>query len=403
LEELEPEDIQRIDDADTLRTCPATLKELVQEHPEFARVIRRDELVQEIQEYLAETPISKPILLYGQSMAGKTKVLHRLCEVLADEYVPLFVTVQGTPSRLDRFLRNLAFQMTTKFNSWANDNEPSLNLQVPDWQDFEGREKEVFDAHWDHLRDIAGRRPVVMFDEVESLLDQPKKELDEVFAFLNRFVRNPDNGYFILAGSEHILRSGDERFDSLVEGDRRWHVRYEEKIVASCFSAAKEHFDFESDVLECMMALCDGHPRVLEDAYEVMASLANRSLGEYKIKGDDIAPIVDNVVKRADGALMALWQRLLSNERDVVNLASQKPFIPFIHRPMEFLECYLRDLFKLAGSFGDPTIDYGSLREGVVGLEERELIKWKDRNEELFYFKLGILPVWRRQQHHSEI
>lgn len=393
LEQMESEYVGR---ESILEPCPPALEELIQMDEEFARIIQRDVLVKEIQEYL-ETPGTElhPIVLYGQSMAGKSNILKRLCQVLDDKYVPLMAILQGCDlSNLDSFLCDLASQLTMRLNEWADLKKLPLNLKTPEKEDFEGKGTTTFDAYWDHLRKVAGKRqPVVMFDEIERLLD-PLKELDlRILALLEDFLHDSDKGYSILAGSERIWQSLHGRFDSLIDGGKPIRVPYfGDEIVTSCFAAVRDRLSFESNILSYITALCDGHPRVLQDLYEVIASLINESPGKRKIERHDIEPIVTSVIERTGAALTALWVRLSHGERDVVELVSKKTVL---FDPVEVFECYLKELFRLADNDSNTsTMDYTSLRESISYLEERGLIEWKSK--ELFRFRLGILPFWRR-------
>jgi hypothetical protein len=240
LERISPEHIQRTPRVYTARACPATWQSLIRVNRDFARLVQRDELANEILEYFTETPASElnPVVLYGEPMAGKTGILSRLCELLGDEYVPLIVTAQGSAlSSLDDFLCDLASQLTTTFNMWANRTGLSARLRDPRREDsVDENGMTAFAAHWDHLRRAAGgKRPVVMFDEIERLLDQPHELDRRILAFLIDFLHDPGNGCFVLAGSERIRCSGDEHFNALIaEG---WPVRvhyFDEEIVVSC-------------------------------------------------------------------------------------------------------------------------------------------------------------------------
>lgn len=388
------------------KPCPASLEDLIRVNQECARLIQRDELVGEIQEYLAG-PSKRNlnyIVLYGQPMTGKTKILHRLSEVLDDDdYVPLIVTVQGSSlSNLDYFAFDLAFQLTIKFNDWAKHHRISAPLDVPEWKEFKkGIVERAFREHWQHLRQSAGQRqPVVMFDEIERLLDPIHESDERILDFIYNFVRNPDNGYFVLAGSERIHRAKNERFSSLIGRGRPIPVRYlEEDVTKSVFLAAQDYFTFETDALETILALCDGHPRVLQHVYEVVASMASRPDRKREIRTSDIEPIVAGVIERVEDALWALSIRLSEHERYVVKLVSCDTQSCDLDNLVDGLEYRLEDLLDQGNhSFISIPADYHLLKRGADFLEDREWLEWKNLDEELFRFKLGIVPVWLRSR-----
>jgi hypothetical protein len=111
------------------------------------------------------------------------------------------------------------------------------------------------------------------------------------------------------------------------------------------------------------------------------------------VERSDIEPIVINVIERTRDVLLALWQRLSPCEQAVVELISRKPVLL---DPASVFECRLGELLYLADErFGESTTACDGLGEGVADLAERELVEWKDRDEGLFRFRLGILPLWR--------
>ncbi len=377
--------------------CPPALGDLIQINQDCARVIQRDELVYEIKKYLIETSAPKPnhVVLSGQPLSGKTNILSRLSEVIGDKYLPLMVSAQGSPvSELNYFLYDLISQLISNFTKYsklpADFDEPNLN-------DFKGKERAEFYKYWNYLRQMAGKKqPIVMFDEIERLLDQPDELNKEILPFLDNFVGNPDNGYFILAGSERIDYSNNKEFSEMIGKGRFFKVGYlEGKTVSSFFSTV---FDFEGDTLEIILALWDGHPRFLQDVYDEIVSIVTRipgklkvETGKLKVETSDIELLVKKVIDRTKNLLWHLLQRLSDRERSVIKLVSQKPF-----DPVNSSECCLDELFELAKQEPDFSTE-NDLREGIRKLEAREWIEWKNKNEGLFRFKLGILLLWMQK------
>jgi hypothetical protein len=375
--------------------CPRTLEELVQRDQNLARLIRRDELVQEIKEHFTQR--HRFVTLYGQPMVGKTRILDRLSEVLGDKYVPLIVTGQGlgTLENLDAFAFDLADQLTIKFNKWAKIHRISLGMNTPIWNDFRnGWGATAFYTHWHNLQKMVGRRQtVVIIDEIERLLDYPQDLDPRILTFLDDFVRNINNGYFILAGSERIQYSSNEQFSMLIAKGQPIRVgHYNGEIVMSIFSVLQEYLSFADDTLAQCVALCNGHPRLLEAVFEATVSQATRAPDRRKLEGSDIEPIVNNVIERTDHFLWALWQRLSTEEREVAWLISQTVL------SLSDLEYTLYELVALAKKhFTRSVVDHDSLSRGIAQLANREWIEWKNSGRVLFHFKLGIFLLWLRR------
>ncbi len=373
--------------------CPPTLGELIQKDQDCAHIIQRDELVYEIKRYLIETPDPKHVVIYGEPLSGKTHILSRLSEVIGNEYIPLLVSTQFSPlTSLNYFLFFLISQLTNKFNVWAKYKEFPVTFDDPDLSEFEdGKEKTAFYKHWKYLRQIAGeKQPIVMFDEIDQLLDQPDKLDERILTFLDSFIGDPACGYFVLAGSERIQYSKNRAFSLLIKKGQFVRVSYfKEETVLSVFSAVQCYFSFEGDTLKRILTLCDGHPRFLQHVYEEIVSIITKFPGKQKLEESDIELLVNNVIERTKELLWQMLQRLSDRERFVIKLVSQKTFDP-VNGP----ECYLKELFELAKRYPDSAMDNDSLRKGVFDLADREWIEWK--KNELFRFKLGILLLWLR-------
>ncbi|MCP4110985.1 MAG: ATP-binding protein [Desulfobacteraceae bacterium] len=386
---------------DSLKTCPCHLGDLIRINPNCACLIHRDELLQEIKEYLIQKPDPKPyhIVLYGEPMVGKTKILDRLSETLGDEYISLIVTGQGldTSDNLDAFVFDLADQLTNKLKEWAAIHDIPITLENPKWSDFmEANARRAFDIHWNKLRQHSGNRHFIfMFDEIERLLDDPQKTDQQIFIFLNKFVC-PANGYFILAGSENIRFSNNKHFHNLIGSGHPVRVRYyNEKTVLTVLSGIRQFFSYEENTLEFCAALCDGHPRLLQAVFEAIVTQINSSPGKQRLEINDIEPIIDNVIDQSSDFLWAMGYRLFRDELSVAWLISQKVKVynPIIE------EYSLQELSVLKEKYLNTS--EVNINKGLARLRDREWIEWKDEHQGLFRFKLVIFLLWLRRNYIS--
>jgi AAA+ ATPase superfamily predicted ATPase len=398
IQEVRKDEGTTTEEVDTLESCPANLEELATRDQDYARLVRREELLSKIKEYFTSKG-RHFIVLYGQPMVGKTKILAHLSETLGNQYIPLMVTGQGlnTVDNLDAFAFDLADQLTNKFRRWARRYGVSRSLNAPDWDNFVGgKATRAFYAHWNCLQQIADKRqPVVMFDEIEHLLDRHEELNPGIIPFLDDFVRNPENGYFIVAGSERIQFSSDKQFSMLIAKGQPIRVgHYDEATVLSFFSALQEYFGFEDDALQYCIALCDGHPRLLQFVFETIVRQV-KSSGRRTLETDDIDQILAKVIEETHYFLWALWQRLSARERYLVWLIGQE-----VSGLTGESVHYLHELLDLAHQHcTDSTVDYSNLEEGVDHLKVREWTEWRDKDEGLFCLKLGIFPLWVRYCH----
>ncbi|MCP4112349.1 MAG: TIR domain-containing protein [Desulfobacteraceae bacterium] len=383
------------------KSCPNNIEELIQMEPSYA-YLQHDDLLEEIKKYLAKA--RKHIVLYGEPMVGKNKILQRLANQLSDDYVPLIITSQliSVSSSLDAFIFDLADQLTDKFKFWAKQQDISINNIVdPDWNNYrKGKSKREFYTHWHQLQQRAGKkRMLVMFDEVEHLLDDEDKSDQQIFIFLDKFICNPENGLFILAGSERIQYRNNEKFSMLIGGGKTFRVSfYEEETAANVFSVLKKYFKNVDNILQYSEVLCDGHPRLLEITFETIVSHLN-TRSENLI----LEPMLIEVIKKASNFLWALAQRLSPEEIAVVWLISKKLSVKIqscgFNCFLNYFECFSKELIELANQYHiEQLVD---INKGLADLEERQWIAWKDWKGKLFRFKLCIFPLWILYRHIS--
>jgi hypothetical protein len=297
--------------------------------------------------------------------------------------------------KLDAFVFDLAIQLTTKFTKWAQEHGVAQGLSKPVWDDFRGgRGKRAFYTCWDSLkRDAGERQTVVMIDEIEHLLDEPDKLNPRILIFLDDFLHNPENGYFVIAGSERIRHASNRQFSRLIARGHPIRVRYyDEGTISLVLAMFQDYFTLDKDFRQCLLTHCDGHPRFLPVVYE-----ATRSLGKQSLDQNDVEPVLERVIEQTDDALWVLWQRLSTDEYAVVWLISQD-----ISAQASELEYSVDDLVELASQLPTgPKTDHKSLTRGITHLEQRQWAEWRNRAAGQFRFKLGILPWWVRRHHVS--
>lgn len=377
---------------------PATLEDLIKSDEICHRLFHRDDLINKIKERFYRKQ-DHFIVLYGEPMVGKTKLLQRLPEALAGEYVPLMVDIyQTSVYSLENYLFDLAIQLTDKFRDWTQCFKIPFSLKEPNQDDFgEGRGERAFNTHWDNLRRNAGERQlVVMFDELDSLLDSSDKLDPKIFIFLRYFLRDPQNGCFIMAGSERILRHEHREFRKLVASGQPIRMRYYSKdLILNVFSVFQKCFAVDKALLQRLGKLCDGQPRLFKVMCEVaIERIATKSPGGRELEESELEEILDLVIQQANAFLWDLWGSLESEEEAVVRAVAEE-----ISGLSSKLDYSMDDLAELAGRLAMPATDYGSLKKGVDLLAKREWIEWTDKTKEQFHFKLGIVPLWVQREY----
>ncbi len=376
--------------------CPVSMGELLQKNQDCAKIIQRYNALNKIKEFF-KSKESHIIVLYGEPMVGKTKLLERLPDILDEEYAPLMLTGQGLglhTANLDDFAFDLATQLTDKLKRRAGKSKISCPLNMPNHDDFKGKKgKTAFNAHWDSLlKAMGGKLPVVMLDEVECLLDAPDRFDPRILNFLDAFTSDQkDRAYFIFVGSERMLTSGNEQFNLLMSRGESVRLRYyDDDAVLLILSAVQEYISDEDNMLHYFIAFSDGHPRVMLTMFGVIFSQLSGSSGKQKIGKAEREAILDNTIDRTH-FLQRLLDRLSREECCVVWLISRN--VPENQNRFKYS---WEDLLALAKQYTVSSSET-ELKKGVNKLREREWVEWENGNK-IFRFKLGILLLWIKRK-----
>jgi len=92
-----------------------------------------------------------------------------------------------------------------------------------------------------------------------------------------------------------------------------------------------------------------------------------------------------------------LANRISREERVVSWLVSHEAFNQT--KPLEYTineVVQMAEQHDLPSSFGR-----GKLTRGIDNLESREWVEWRNKKQELFRYKLGILPLWLKGKYIS--
>ncbi|HEY4724202.1 MAG TPA: AAA family ATPase, partial [Anaerolineae bacterium] len=182
--------------------------------------VGRQDVFAYIKEHLFGAYQNNVIVLHGQRRTGKTSILYRLKDVLAETHVCVLVDMQGKAARgtLD-FLYSLADDIVYTLE------DHGCTANLPPRSDFAESPEFVFRSRF--LRGVYDVLPVdsngkqkhllLMFDEFEELqkrVEDGKLEA-EIFPFLRNLMQHEDPLDFVFAGTHKLEELGAEYWSIL--------------------------------------------------------------------------------------------------------------------------------------------------------------------------------------------
>jgi len=340
--------------------------EVIEEYPEFSwnpdrltpqlvPIVQRQDVIERIKRIL-EGPGSKRIaFLYGLPQVGKTFVLRRLKEMLRDQYVTVFINVNGWSSRpaLSDFLHELARSIQFDIESSRS------GLQVTPFKKVSERQATAEFARF--MYDLAqsinaeGKPFLLMFDDLEYLARQ---ETDRrIFEYLTGFVdtcaQQARQARFVFAGSGEMLDLLRHRAALATLWARGEPVRVEcftkETSRDLAIASTDRYFELEPRALDRIVCLADGHPSLLKDLLTIIVRRWRNKWRKRVITEEDLSTVLEDIYTELCPKLIDIWRRLPVPERHILQQVAEDNKESFsldeiVFKPKRYLKRHLREL-----------------------------------------------------------
>ena len=176
--------------------------------------VGRQDVFDFVREHLLGAYQNNVIVLHGQRRTGKTSILYRLQEVMADTHVAVLVDMQGKAARgTADFLYALSDDIV-----YALENH-SIFVELPERREYEEAPEFTFRSRF--LRaavgQLDGRNLLLMFDEFEELqkrVEDGRLE-PEIFPFLRYLMQHEPRLDFLFSGTHKLEELGAEYWSIL--------------------------------------------------------------------------------------------------------------------------------------------------------------------------------------------
>jgi len=290
---------------------------------QYIQVVQREDIIREILAALEDPSDRRIVLLYGQPRVGKTFILEQLRRAARDKYVPVLIHVNGwasVPTQSD-FLRELAKSIRVDLAKAMKIEIPENHLDnVPGPQCTTAFS--MFMYQLSRCLSTENKPFLLMFDELEYLAREKTDTL--IFEYLLGLVEGSQQVRVIFAGSGDML----DWIESSSQG--LWAKGH--PIRVDCFeddvsrrlveSLCSPYFTLESDALDWLIALVDGHPCLMRDLLDIVFHYW-RTTRMGSVSKHDLEVLLEELCTGLSGALTDTWNRLRSQERDILRWIAQ--------------------------------------------------------------------------------
>ena len=270
--------------------------------------VGREETFEFIRQNLKGETRDNIIILHGYRRTGKTSILYQLQRVLADEYIPVLIDVQGMVDEgLDAFLSNLAFQIYRAFRN------AGIRLPRPKPADFKEQPGAYFRNEFLDmaLENSDERDLLLMFDEFEVLERLVREgKLDAgIFGYLRNLMQHEERVNFIFSGTHRLEEMVGDYWSILFNIALYKTVSFLEEPAAERLirEPVKDYFDYDALAVEKILRTTGCHPHFTQLLCHSLVNYRNERKVNY-ITIEDVNKVINEVVEFGQVHIDYLWR-----------------------------------------------------------------------------------------------
>ncbi len=348
--------------------------------------VGRQDVFDFVHEHLLGTYQNNVIVLHGQRRTGKTSILYRLNEVLAQTHRCVLIDMQGKAARGEvEFLYSMADDI-----AYALDHS-GVTVELPPRQEFEPSPEFFFRSRF--LRSVydalGTKNLLLMFDEFEELQKRVEdgKLTADIFPYLRNLMQHERKVDFIFAGTHKLEELAAEYWSIL------FNIAAYKKIsfltadeVARLVTEPVAPFGLEYDPLaiERIYQVAAGHPYFTQLICHEMVVHHNETRRSY-LTTTDVDAVLDRIVEQGEAHFKYIWAES-GTQRRLVLLALA-----------ELLETKdavtLDDVAELLRKRGRP-LDERELPQALDDLEARDIVMRSGPRSSLYHFRVDLVRRW---------
>ena len=352
-----------------------------------AMFVGRQDVFEFVHEHLVGAYQNNVIVLHGQRRTGKTSILYRLQEVLADTHVAVLVDMQGKAARgTADFLYALSDDI-----AYALENHGIL-VELPERSEYEATPEFTFRSRF--LRSVVGeldsRNLLLMFDEFEELEKrvQDGRLEPEIFAFLRNLMQHEPRIDFIFSGTHKLEQLGAEYWSILFNIATYKQITFLDadevrRLVAA--PVASYGMEYDPLAIDRIIQVTAGHPYFTQVVCHETVAYHNEFERNY-ITVTCVEQVFGRIIERGEAHFKYIWAGATPDERQVMlALADLLPDPEATVTPSQVAEELVRKGFELAEE---------ALVRALTQLQAKDIVSRSGPQSSLYRFKIDLIRRW---------
>jgi hypothetical protein len=347
--------------------------------------VGREDVFAFIRENLLGAHQNNVIILHGQRRTGKTSVLYRLGQMMADTHVGVLVDMQGKPARGEAdFLFSIADDIIFTLEDHGIEVEPQQRADFADAPEFFFRARFLRGLY----PRLNGKNLLLMFDEFEELQRRVEdgRLQPDIFPFLRNLMQHEDRVDFIFSGTHKLEDLGAAYWSVLFNIAVYKPITFLSSAeIQRLIQEPVAGYDVEYDPLAVarISQVTAGHPYFTQLVLHEMIVYHNEIERSY-LTVADVNQVLERIVERGEAHFKYIWAESLPEERLVLQgctelMGGGKP-------------AHVDDVRAFLGQRGYESADKWA--QALASLESRDILTRPSARSPLYRFKVDLIRLW---------
>ncbi len=348
--------------------------------------VGRQDVFNFVREQLLGTSQNNVIVLHGQRRTGKTSILYRLNEVLADTHLSVLIDMQGKAARGEvDFLYAIADDIV-----YALENQ-GIMVDLPTRQEFEESPEFFFRSRFlRRITDTLGdKNLLLMFDEFEELQKRVEdgKLAADIFPYLRNLMQHETKVDFIFAGTHKLEELAAEYWSILFNIAVYQKITFlSQEETTRLITQPVAPFGLEYDPLatERIYQVAAGQPYFTQLICHELVTYHNETQRSY-LTNLDVDAVLGRIIERGEAHFKYIWAESTTNQRLALLALA------------ELLEAKesatLEDTAALLQKRGRP-LGQSDLQPALNNLESRDIVMRSGPRSHLYRFRIDLVRRW---------
>ena len=347
--------------------------------------VGRDDVFAFIRENLLGTHQNNVIVLHGQRRTGKTSVLYRLGEMMADTHYAVLVDMQGKPARGEAdFLFSIADDITFALE------DRGVMIEPPRREEFAESPEFFFGSRFlRRLRaDLGEKNLLLLFDEFEELQRRVEdgRLQPEIFQFLRNLMQHEDRVDFVFSGTHKLEELGAEYWSILFNIASYKPITFlsaadMRRLIED--PVAAYNLEYDPLAAERIIKVTAGHPYFAQLVLHEMVVYHNETQRNY-LTVMDVDRGLERIVGRGEAHFKFIWAESSPEARIVLQAMAE------LLVGQETVN--VTDMRAFLDRHGYQSAD--NWQQALTDLEGRDILTRQSAKSPLYRFKVDLIRLW---------